>query len=108
MDDILRQDNRSLLDIYNTLPSPSAPPIKGRIPGLRTKLYEYQRRSVATMVARETNPGTIEHPLYISLQGVDGKVFYMQPATMEILSELPRVSAVRGGILCEELGSFAP
>ncbi|KAL1937641.1 hypothetical protein VTO73DRAFT_13027 [Trametes versicolor] len=98
-------DNRSLLDIYNTLPSPSAPPIKGRIPGLRTKLYEYQRRSVATMVARETNPGTIEHPLYISLQGVDGKVFYMQPATMEILSELPRVSAVRGGILCEELGT---
>ncbi|KAI0636454.1 SNF2 family N-terminal domain-containing protein [Trametes polyzona] len=98
-------DNRSLLDIYNNLPSPSAEPIKGRIYGLRTKLYQYQRRSVATMMERETNPGTIEHPLYVPMQGMDGRVFYMQPATMEILSELPRVSAVRGGILCEELGT---
>ncbi|KAI0823521.1 P-loop containing nucleoside triphosphate hydrolase protein [Trametes gibbosa] len=98
-------DNRSLLDIYNALPSPSATPTKGRIPGLRTNLYNYQRRSVATMIARETNPGTIEHPLYVPMKGLDGRVFYMQPATMEILSELPRVSAVRGGILCEELGT---
>ncbi|KAH9848857.1 P-loop containing nucleoside triphosphate hydrolase protein [Lenzites betulinus] len=98
-------DNRSLMDIYNTLTSPSATPTKGRIPGLRTKLYNYQRRSVATMIERETNPGTIEHPLYVPMKGMDGRVFYMQPATMEILSELPRVSAVRGGILCEELGT---
>ncbi|KAJ8480788.1 hypothetical protein ONZ51_g6428 [Trametes cubensis] len=98
-------DNRTLLDIYNSLPSPSAQPIQGDIPGLRSRLYDYQRRSVATMVARETNPGSIEHPLYVPIQGIDGKVFYMQPATMEILSELPRVSAVPGGILCEELGT---
>ncbi|KAI0332592.1 hypothetical protein GY45DRAFT_1369061 [Cubamyces sp. BRFM 1775] len=98
-------DNRTLLDIYNSLPSPSAPPIQEDIPGLRSRLYDYQRRSVATMVARETNPGSIEHPLYVPIQGIDGKLFYMQPATMEILSELPRVSAVPGGILCEELGT---
>ncbi|KAI0374631.1 hypothetical protein BV20DRAFT_960768 [Pilatotrama ljubarskyi] len=98
-------DNRTLLDIYNALPSPSSPPVEGDIPGLRTRLYEYQRRSVATMIARETNTGTNEHPLYVPIQGMDGKVFFMQPATMEILSERPRVSAVRGGILCEELGT---
>ncbi|KAI0351515.1 hypothetical protein OH77DRAFT_1506480 [Trametes cingulata] len=98
-------DNRTLLDIYNALPSPSSPPVEGEIPGLRTRLYQYQRRSVGTMMARETNTGTIEHPLYVPIQGVDGKVFFMQPATMEIVSERPRVSAVRGGILCEELGT---
>ncbi|KAI0647582.1 P-loop containing nucleoside triphosphate hydrolase protein [Trametes meyenii] len=98
-------DNRTLLDIYNTLPSPSAEPLEGDIPGLRTNLYRYQRRSVATMIARETSGGSVEHPLYVPIKGVDGKVFFMQPATMEILSNRPRVSAVPGGILCEELGT---
>ncbi|KAI8982894.1 P-loop containing nucleoside triphosphate hydrolase protein [Trametes punicea] len=98
-------DNRTLLDIYNTLPSPSAPPLEGTIPGLRTKLYEYQQRSVAAMVARETNRGSIEHPLYVPIEGINGKLFFLQPATMEILSERPRVSAIPGGILCEELGT---
>ncbi|KAI9068581.1 hypothetical protein FKP32DRAFT_1587558 [Trametes sanguinea] len=98
-------DNRTLLDIYNTLPSPLHFTTDLHIPGLRTTLYQYQRRSVASMVARETNSGSIENPLYLPIQGVDGKQFFMQPVTMEILTERPRVTAAPGGILCEELGT---
>ena len=98
------QDNRSLLDIYNDLPSPASEDLVGQLPGLRSTLYPYQRRTVSTMMARETHIGSIEDPLYLSLQGMDGKVFYLQPATFEVVSERPRVDAVPGGILCEELG----
>ena len=71
---------------------------------LRSQLYEYQRRTVSTMVARETLRGSVEDPLYLPIHGVDGRTFYMQPTTMEIVMERPRISSVPGGILCEELG----
>ncbi|RPD56352.1 hypothetical protein L226DRAFT_538078 [Lentinus tigrinus ALCF2SS1-7] len=98
-------DNRSLLDIYNDLPSPAPGTLVGEIPGLRSELYEYQRRTVSTMAARETFRGSVEDPLYLPICGMDGRTFYMQPATMEIVMERPRISTVPGGILCEELGT---
>lgn len=57
------------------------------------------------MVARETHRGSIADPLYLPARGVDGKTFYILPATMELVSERPRISSVPGGILCEELGT---
>ncbi|TBU46858.1 P-loop containing nucleoside triphosphate hydrolase protein [Dichomitus squalens] len=98
-------DNRSLLDIYNDLPSPASEDLVGELPGLRSTLYPYQRRTVSTMMARETRADTIADPLYLALHGMDGRVFYLQPATFEIVTELPRLSPVPGGILCEELGT---
>ncbi|RDX46999.1 hypothetical protein OH76DRAFT_1465208 [Lentinus brumalis] len=98
-------DNRSLLDIYNDLPSPAPESLLQEIPGLQSKLYEYQRRTVSTMAARETYRGSVEDPLYLPVNGIDGRTFYMQPATMEIVTECPRISSVPGGILCEELGT---
>ncbi|KAI0695860.1 SNF2 family N-terminal domain-containing protein [Cerioporus squamosus] len=98
-------DNRSLLDIYNDLPSPATETLLDEIPGLQSKLYEYQRRTVSTMAARETHRGSIEDPLYLPIRGMDGRTFYMQPAIMEVVSERPRISSVPGGILCEELGT---
>ncbi len=58
------------------------------------------------MAARETYRGSVEDPLYLPVNGIDGRTFYMQPATMEIVTECPRISSVPGGILCEELGSY--
>lgn len=111
------QDNRTLAQIYNTLPSPSVReddpallPLArdilcgADIPGMVTSLHKYQRRSVAAMVQRELQPGSMLDPLYVPIHGMDGTTFYLQPATMEILRDCPLVFQGRGGILCEELG----
>jgi hypothetical protein len=74
--------------------------------GMRTSLHRYQRRSVARMVQQELDPGACPDPLYIPIQGLDGRAFYLQPATMEVLCDQPMMSQVRGGILCEELGEW--
>ena len=108
-----------MAEIYGDLPSPS---IISEIPndhiinriysgenifGMRNEqfpLYSYQRRSVAAMIQKETYPVDIMDPLFIPITGIDGKVFYMQPSSMEILKECPVVQQNRGGVLCEEMG----
>ena len=82
----------------------------GNIPGLQTTLHEYQRRTVSTMVARETRaPGMADSPLYLPVLGVDGRrTFFFQPATMELVADRKHVPVVPGGILCEELGTWCP
>ncbi|KAI0705927.1 SNF2 family N-terminal domain-containing protein [Cytidiella melzeri] len=114
-------DGQSLAELYNTLASPVVVVPKNHIPaglgsltlnilqqsieGLRSKLHGYQRRSVARMVQQELNPSACPDPLYVPMQGLDSRVFYFQPASMEILQTRPMVSQSRGGILCEELGT---
>lgn len=44
------------------------------------------------------------NPLYVPLKGLDGRVFFYQPGTTEILREQSVVSLPCGGVLCEELG----
>lgn len=75
--------------------------------GLRTssKLYKYQRHSVAAMLQRELDRRDVPDPLFIPMTAVDGRGFFLQPGTMEVLLERPRVAPCQGGILCEELGS---
>ncbi|EKM55021.1 uncharacterized protein PHACADRAFT_142857 [Phanerochaete carnosa HHB-10118-sp] len=111
-------DNRTLAELYNTLPSPVIPEDESSahpqareilggaaIRGLKSSLYAYQRRSVAAMIQRELQPGVIPDPLYVPVYGLDNSVCYIQPATMELLRECPTVAQTRGGILCEELGT---
>ncbi|GBE90165.1 hypothetical protein SCP_1900140 [Sparassis crispa] len=100
-------DNRTMAEIYSDLPSPETPVDDSlhNIPGMCSTLYSYQRQSVATMLARELHPPLVSDPLYIPISGIDGDVFFLQPATMEILRECPQVEQARGGILCEELGT---
>ena len=97
--------------MYNDLPSPSPTREElartAHITGLRTRLHAYQRRTVATLVAREARRGMVDHPLYLPLRGRDGTTFWLQPATMEVVAEKQHVPAVRGGVLCEELGASA-
>ncbi|KAH9180424.1 P-loop containing nucleoside triphosphate hydrolase protein [Lactarius sanguifluus] len=114
-------DNRTLAEIYSDLPSPvlniNSQPFEssglndmihevmlGQIAGLRSKLYPYQRESVSAMIAKEMDDSVTPDPLYIPITGLDKTVFYLQPATMEILRERPMVATHHGGILCEELG----
>jgi hypothetical protein len=86
--------------------------------GLLSELYPYQRRSVLAMLQRELpkrRVGLYENdhfvdiadPLYISIVGVNEQEYYLQPAKMTILRERPKVTATRGGILCEELGEYS-
>jgi len=57
------------------------------------------------MLQKELDTRDVPDPLFIPVMGVDNKVFYMQPGTMEILKERPMTMPCRGGILCEELGA---
>ena len=75
-----------------------------QIAGLRSRLYPYQRESVSAMIVKEMDDSVTPDPLYIPITGLDKTVFYLQPATMEILRERPMVTTHHGGILCEELG----
>lgn len=125
--DIMRQDLRTLSEIYGDLPSPINNPstfLSGTDertqkafrhalnwdspPGMRP-LYAYQRRTVARMLQQELDPGIAPDPLYLPINGVpingSRKTFYLQPSTMVVLSECPMRSQVKGGILCEEMGT---
>ena len=74
-----------------------------QLTGLRSCLYPYQRESVSAMLLREMSEFDIPDPLYIPVTGMNKSVYYLQPATMEILQECPMVTAHHGGVLCEEL-----
>lgn len=117
----MAQDNRTLAEIYSDLPSPvlniNSQPFESssndtihqimlgqQIAGLRSRLYPYQRESVSAMIVKEMSDSVTPDPLYIPITGLDKTVFYLQPATMEILRERPMVATHHGGILCEELG----
>ncbi|KAF9817808.1 hypothetical protein IEO21_03150 [Rhodonia placenta] len=94
-------------EIYSDLPSPKGSEgyTINHIQGMRSSLYNYQQESVSAMLARELSPTSVNDPLYISIKGVDGTAFYLQPSTMELRRECPQVIQSRGGILCEELGT---
>lgn len=104
-----------MAEIYSELPSPELDGLTDQawaildgapIFGLLSTLYPYQRRSVAAMLHKELSSQSILDPAYIQVRGVGpgGEIFYLQPATLELLRHCPRTSAVRGGVLCEELG----
>ncbi|EIN07069.1 hypothetical protein PUNSTDRAFT_104552 [Punctularia strigosozonata HHB-11173 SS5] len=111
-------DPRTMAEIYGDLPSPQVDltdpgvPDSARqvcaadsLPGLRSSLHDYQRRSVVAMICKETCSGTCPDPLYITLHSMDGEPLHFQPATGEVVRERPVVTSSRGGILCEELGT---
>jgi hypothetical protein len=115
------QDNRTMAEIYSSLVSPIIATQHGvphpddrlihniaehgSVPGLRSTLYQYQCRTVAAMLAREIRPGSNPSPLYLTLHGPEGSCFHLQPTTMEVLLEGPTTPSIRGGVLCEELGT---
>uniref|UniRef100_A0A0W0FFE1 Snf2 family helicase n=1 Tax=Moniliophthora roreri TaxID=221103 RepID=A0A0W0FFE1_MONRR len=112
-------DTRTLSEIYEDLPSPQPQRHDIRNPfttrlldfddhlgglGLSSTLHHYQRRSVAAMIQMEHEERIVSDPLYISLTDMNGKKFYYQPGTTEVLSSVSNIAS-RGGVLCEELGT---
>ena len=113
-------NNDSLFYLFNTIPSPVARhpsvscPISneaiqcvlnsGELRGLRTKLYPYQRRTIASMIKREVEPERALDPRLQSLEGPTGQTFYYDRETGVLLRDQRTYEEARGGILGESMG----
>ena len=113
-------NNDSLFYLFNTIPSPAARPSSVSCPisneaiqsalysdeqrGLRTKLYPYQRRTVASMIKREVEPERALDPRFQSLDGPTGQEFYYDRETGVLLRDKRTYEEARGGILGESMG----
>ena len=113
-------NNDSLFYLFNTVPSPAARPEPVSCPisneamqsvfeceelrGLRTKLYPYQRRTVASMIKREVQPERALDPRFQPLEGPTGQVFYYDRETGVLLRDQRTYDEARGGILGESMG----
>lgn len=110
----------SLFYIFNRLPSPiiegselSCPYSRDAIdsifesdapPGLRTSLYPYQRRTVATMIRREVEPKRALDPRLQPLTGPCGTVFYLDIEAGVLLRHKREYDEACGGVLGESMG----
>lgn len=113
--------DKSLLELFNSLPSPDPRPEqidnpdtrdivrwlleKNDLHGMRTKLYPYQQRSVAMMVQRESQQHKVLDARYIKVLDQDGGPWYYDRVTGASLRHAPMYDSVCGGILAEEMGS---
>lgn len=93
-------------DIYRHIPSP--PPIEAPQPeSIKTKMSNYQLRTLHSMIQREREPEEVYSGYYIPLQTASGRILYLHPSTLEVkasLSSLRSIPDARGGILSEEMG----
>ncbi|KAF2433384.1 hypothetical protein EJ08DRAFT_629179 [Tothia fuscella] len=111
----------SLFWLYNTLPSPtpSETRIASRysrlpvsqllddepyIPGLKTRLFRYQARSVAAMIEREVAPRKILDPRFEPRMSPDGSEYFYSPKDMVFRKKPTCYEGSRGGILSETMG----
>ena len=111
----------SLFYIFNTLQSPRPDPsqVKDRHAsiamddiledakdylGLRTTLYDYQKRSAAMMIQREAHPALQLDSRLEVLHGPTGKQFFFDRIVSQVLSEKRCYEETRGGILAETMG----
>lgn len=119
----LDHDMSSLSEIFNTLespnPNPELPWIKDentkellrdvlsekKIPGMKSRLYKHQKRSVAMMLQKELAPDRVEDLRLRTMTGPGGEVYYLDPETMEIFESPRYYEDVKGGILAEEMGT---
>jgi hypothetical protein len=122
---LLADDDLSLnlSAIFNSLPSPQpdhkstaeAPPIvrdllelsleDDGVPGFKSQLYHYQRQSVWKMLQRELLPQKRPDPRLRKWIGPTGILAWINMDDMTFFSKQQYVDDVRGGILCEEMGT---
>ena len=114
------QNEESLFYIFNTIPSPNVESLRAsepfsneairtilhepRMPGLKTNLYPYQKRTVATMIRREVEPARALDPRLRAVDGPSGKLFFYDSETGEVLRDKREYEEVSGGILGESMG----
>ncbi|KAH7012215.1 SNF2 family N-terminal domain-containing protein [Microdochium trichocladiopsis] len=113
-------DDPCLLALFNSVPSPDPDPnsvsdlnarhamlsiLEGNLPGIRTTLYPYQRRSAALMLRRELVPTKVLDPRLRCCQDQSGRPWYYDSATGLVLAKPRYYNGARGGILAEEMGT---
>jgi len=114
-------DSGSLFYMFNKLPSPSPDTSAVRekythealedlldpesaIPGLKTALYPYQRRSAGLMLQRESVTTLQLDPRLEKRVAPDGSTFFYGPRDLLFLREPRYYEGCRGGILAESMG----
>ncbi|KAJ4308749.1 hypothetical protein N0V84_011916 [Fusarium piperis] len=110
----------SLLHLFNNIPSPNPEPesiidpysksvmydlLQSQVPGLKSQLYPYQRRSAALMLQKEVQPGTVLDPRLLHVKDQESGEWYLDPVAGTVLKEPRYYDGVSGGILAEEMGS---
>ena len=113
----------NLSAIFNTLPSPQpdskitncAPPTisyllesvldDDGVPGFKSQLYHYQRESVWKMLQRELLPERRQDPRLRKFIGPTGLTAWINTDDMTFFRKQQYVDDIRGGILCEEMGT---
>lgn len=114
------EEEMSLLQLFNNIPNPSPDTtlldephsqdamyslLASSVPGLRTQLYDYQRRSAALMVQKETCPGIVLDPRLLHVRDQEDSSWYLDLVAGTVLQEPQYYDGVSGGILAEEMGS---
>ncbi|KAK3694130.1 P-loop containing nucleoside triphosphate hydrolase protein [Podospora appendiculata] len=111
---------QSLLQLFNSINSPDPRPsdvedincrdamfslLESRIPGLKTTLYPYQRRSAALMLQREVQTRKVIDPRLVKAHDQRGAPYYYDAVAGTCLREPRYYDSPCGGILAEEMGS---
>jgi hypothetical protein len=113
-------EKQSLLQMFNSIPSPQPDPdvipdydardaayalINSKMPGLSTTLHDYQRRSAALMLQRESHGRKVVDPRLMKVVDQLGKPWYYDPIAGTGLREPRYYDGPCGGILAEEMGA---
>ncbi|KAI5297768.1 hypothetical protein KEM56_004551 [Ascosphaera pollenicola] len=77
--------------------------LEGQVDYMKTTLYEYQRRSAAYMVQKESQETYFLDPRLEEIQGPEGAYYYDRVAGT-VLSDKRLYPDVKGGILAETMG----
>lgn len=113
-------EKQSLLQMFNSIPSPQPDPdtipdydardaaytlINSKVPGLSTTLYDYQRRSSALMLQRESHSQRVLDPRLRKVVDQLGRPWYYDSIAGTGLREPRYYDGPCGGILAEEMGA---
>ena len=113
------EDHASLFYLFNTLPSPNPNPeivvnsiarnsmhglLDSEVEGLTTTMHQYQRRSAALMLQRESQPSQAVDPRLKPVADQNRIVWYCDFDAATCLREPRRYENSTGGILAETMG----
>ncbi|EXM11090.1 hypothetical protein FOIG_00919 [Fusarium odoratissimum NRRL 54006] len=113
-------EGMSLLQLFNKIPSPTprissieetysksamCDILDGQVPGLKSELYPYQRRSSAMMLQKEVQPEQVLDPRLLHVKDQEGGSWYIDTVAGTVLREPRHYDGVSGGILAEEMGA---
>lgn len=113
------EDQASLFYLFNTLPSPKPNPeivvnnlarnaiyalLDSNVEGLATTMHQYQRRSAALMLQRESQPSQVFDPRMRPVLDQSGVIWYCDFEEATCLREPRKYENSTGGILAETMG----